>query len=84
MAPPTRSPLNVRQDHSDNERPTSNRRKPSQISIEDYDNEEHQQMRSNFTQREKHKIEEWLKQLVKTIPKGFSLSHNEIPEFKDG
>ena len=63
-----------------------NIKRPSNISIEDYENEEHLTNRNAFANKEKTKIVEWLHTLEKPfeLPRGFSLSNNTVEEFKDG
>lgn len=59
---PTRSPLNVRSRGQSIEfEGGSNIKRPSVISIEDYENEEHNQNRNAFNAKERAKITKWIK-----------------------
>jgi len=61
-----------------------NLKRPSMISMDDYENEEHESNRVIFNLKEKRKIGEWLQMLQVTLPLGFDLDKDELVEFKDG
>ncbi|CDW89619.1 UNKNOWN [Stylonychia lemnae] len=82
---PTRSPLNIKSRGQSLEfEGGSHIKRPSMISIEDYENEEHNQNRNVFNQKEKQKIAQWMGQFNISIPKTFFTEKDNIPEFKDG
>ena len=76
---PTRSPLNVNsRGHSLEFEGKSHIKKPSQISMEDYENEEHYQNKMNFNQKEKSKIVDWLRTMPLALSKNFNLDIEPI------
>eukprot|EP00347_Sterkiella_histriomuscorum_P018003 403347156 len=84
---PTRSPLNVRSRGQSIEFDGgSHIKRPSMISIEDYENEEHNQNRNAFNQNEKNKIAQWLRESIgiQQIPKSFFSEKDPVLEFRDG
>ena len=56
----------------------SNIKKPNQVTMEDYEDEEHHENKNAYNQKEKLKIMEWLKSLHIAIPKFFSLDADTI------
>jgi hypothetical protein len=66
-------------------RNNSNLKKAHQISIADYENEEHNLNRHAYNMEEKQKILEWLRGMPNLhLPHGFNLDVDRVIFFKDG
>lgn len=60
-------------------------KKPANVALEDYENEEHNFNRFNYIQRQKVKIQEWISNIPSLkIPIGFNLEMEPVTYFKDG
>lgn len=81
---PTRSPLNLRSRGQSIEFEGQNIQRPSFISMDDYEDEEHHQNRNNFNAQERQKIQKWLSQIKTKMPKSFDSGNENIQEFRDG
>ncbi len=57
---------------------------PHQISIAEYDNEEHHLNRFAYHMQEKKKIQEWIRSMQLNLPLGFNMEVEPIVFFKDG
>lgn len=85
LIPPTRSPISISGKGKMIEFEGKGQlQRPSIISMNDYEDEEHEFNRNQFNNHEKDKIMEWMKMLNLSLPKGMSLYKNVVDEFRDG